>query len=111
MRQEGLASELVSAPSLSVQQEAKQHGWETVEGIPARGYGNWVILKKIGSFSEMMIWGLRGYYSTNTQHQYYKPYHTRCWETKLDNNIWFKQLKKKKHHTKRENDNSKIIPD
>lgn len=55
MRQEGLASELVSAPSLSVQQEAKQHGWEAVEGIPARGYGNWVILKRIGSFSEMMI--------------------------------------------------------
>ena len=43
--------------------------------------------------------------SPDTQGWYCKAYHTRCWEIKLDNSVWFKLSKKKK---KEEDDSLKI---
>lgn len=44
--------------------------------------------------------------SPDTQCQYYKACHSRCWEIKLNNNIQFKESKKK---PKRENVNLEIL--
>ena len=38
--------------------------------------------------------------SPDTQCWYYKAYHTKCWEIKLDNSVWFKLSKKKKKKRK-----------